>query len=360
MNTHLSSLLSNSMKVCHFRQKQQQEQEPSLNVPRSYQLKPSEMLITLEDKLKALSKDALTSPSRKEPYKGSSRNEDLLPKVIICIHKQQWGKIERLLEKDPSLARREVTMVCQGENCRCLLVHMLCYRRSAPISVIDSLVTLHPTSLLRPEEKRSRLPLHLALIKGASDEVIRYLCQARPQALQHADQDGNYPVHYGAMYGSSTVLNLFVEKCPEACRIANLRDRMPLHLLCARCFESDMVTPQDLELVIKAYPEATGICDRSGRTPLHIAACVQNQQWEFLNKLISCHPKALVKRDHANMTPYMLAKSASSRNNAQDIVQLSLAEATLKEWRKRNRYLPSCLLLNSRWTRNQQRSNCNG
>jgi hypothetical protein len=36
--------------------------------------------------------------------------------------------VEHYIEQDPSLAKREVTMVCQGETLKCWLLHMVCAR----------------------------------------------------------------------------------------------------------------------------------------------------------------------------------------------------------------------------------------
>jgi ankyrin repeat protein len=195
-----------------------------------------------------------------------------------------------------------------------------------------------------------RLPIHLAIIKGASHEIIQYLCQARPQALHKADEELNYPLHYAAMYGSSSLVRLLVQAYPQACRVTNGRDRLPLHLLCARCFvsDADTVTPQDLQLVLDAFPEAAQACDRFGRMPLHLAAQIQHQQWSFLDTLIRHYPEALVHKDFSRKTPLLLAKGSTRNPSHHDLVVTCLTECTLRERRKQNPYLPPFLLMNAR------------
>jgi hypothetical protein len=164
-------------------------------------------------------------PLAPTPFLEEERAQDLLPRLLDYVKENKWTKVVQYLEQDPSLSRREVSMVCQGENLKCLLIHLLSGNQSTPISVIDSLVTLNPGSLLQPEQRGGRLPIHLAVVKGASHAVVQQLCNARPQALQVADEEGNHAVHYAAMYGSSSMLRLIVQAYPEACRVLNQRDR---------------------------------------------------------------------------------------------------------------------------------------
>jgi ankyrin repeat protein len=298
--------------------------------------------------------------------KEEPRRDDLLPALLESIQDNEWKQVLYFLEKDPLLSRRQVSMVCQGENSKCLLVHMLCGRRTTPIPVIDMLVTLHPASLLQAEERGGRLPIHLAVVKDASFEVAHYICQARPQALRKQDQEGNHPVHYAAMYGSSAVLRLLVQLDPAACGVSNGRDRFPLHILCARYFETDVDTdtlsPKDMDLVVDAYPDALRTCDRFGRTPLHLAAHAQQPQWELLEILIRRYPQALVLKDKAGKTPLTLAKGNikfGNQSKSFDLVVSSLVECTLRERRKQSpyTYLPSFLLNTSSISKRKQRKN---
>jgi hypothetical protein len=54
-------------------------------------------------------------------------------------------------------------MVVQGENSSALLLHLVCGIEETPVSVIDTLVTLHPKSLLEKDERAGREPIHIAV-----------------------------------------------------------------------------------------------------------------------------------------------------------------------------------------------------
>jgi hypothetical protein len=237
-------------------------------------------------------------------------------------------------------------MVVQGENSTCLLVHLLSGRDDTPVTVIDQLVTLHPASLLQAESRGGRLPVHIAVVKESHPELVRYLCRARPQALQRPDQEGNLPLHYAAMYGSSPeVLQTLLQAYPQACAHANTRDRFPIHLVCARCYEGEdndngdhqkpLVSLEDLETIIQAYRPALLAGDRFGRTPLHLACNVLHPQWHLLQRLIECEPECLLLKDKARHIPLHCARKGKRRGN--DLLVASLTEATQKERKRQHK-----------------------
>lgn len=269
--------------------------------------------------------------------------EQQLLEILDAIARSQWKRVAVILERNPHLARHPVSMVLQGENSTCLLVHLLSGTRDTPVAIIDQLVTLYPASLLLQESRAGRLPLHIAVVKESHAELVRYLCRAHPQALQKPDQEGNLPLHYAAMYGSSPeVLQTLLQAYPDACGRANTRDRLPIHLVCARCYEGEpdacnrpSILPSDLEAMIQAYPAALKKLDRFGRTPLHLACNIRHPQWQLLQVLIEYEPECLLIKDKARSTPLQCARKGKHLGN--DLVVASLAEATQKERKRQNK-----------------------
>ena len=273
--------------------------------------------------------------------------EDPIQKLLRYMRQKDWDSIMRLLERDPTLSRRNVTMVYEGEHSICLPLHLFCSRRSVPLSIIDMLVTLNPSALLEPDERGARLPLHIATSTGISQDIVNYLCRALPQSLHYADRDGNYPLHYAAMYASSATLQLFCQTYPQASRSLNERKRLPLHLLCSRFFDNDdFVSPHDFKLLIEAYPEALNVSDRCGRLPLHLAAEHPSITWGVMKNLIECYPAALVCKDNTKKTPLMLAKNRFVKTDHESHQSLisNLAKCTLQEIRKEKPYVPSFMV----------------
>lgn len=278
------------------------------------------------------------------PYQPSNVNDKskfLLPQAVEYILESDWIRVEHYIEQDPSLARREVIMVCQGENSKGLLLHLVCTRRHAPISVIDALITANPNALLQKDTSGGRLPLHVATLKGAPCETIQHLIRARPQALSMPDQEGNLPVHHAAQY-STPIFKLLLAEHPQGAQVSNNKGRLPLHLLCTHCFDLH-VAPQELKDCYDAYPQAIQSLDRYGRIPLHLA-CQAHPRWDLLQVLMERYPEGLTVKDKSGQIPYQLAKLHYSHNQ-RDVVLCGLSDATVRERRKKGKFLP-CFSLN--------------
>lgn len=266
------------------------------------------------------------------------QSHDTLPILLSLIDEGKWRQVVEMLEDDPSLARRQVSMVIQGENSRCSLSHLVCGLRDTPLSVIDSLVTLHPASLLQQDQRGFRLPIHVAILKDAPLEVIQYLCRARPQSLEYQDQEGNLPLHYAAMHGPASAVKLLFDTYPQGCAKANTRDRFPIHLVCDRCFDTSNLPIKLVDEIIHSHPQSLISVDRFGRTPLHLAASVRHPQLQLIQLLISEASETLLLKDKARKTPLICAKSGSGNrldHKANDLVVASLMESTQKEIRCR-------------------------
>lgn len=258
-----------------------------------------------------------------------------LDALMKAIRHEEWSTVESMLEECPELASQTVRMVCQGENCTGIPLHfVLCHcSKYSPVSIVDSLVTACPSSLSSSRDGRgARLALHIAILKGASFALVKYLCEADPSSLQKPDQDGNLALHYAATYycPKSPVFTFLLRLYPEACRIANNKDRLPLHLVCAHCYYKEdtttvTTTKKDgddgtllflsaVRDVIEAHPLALESPDRSGRFPIHVACAMgvaTHYQRELLELLITSSSQTLLAQDTDNYTPYVLARRFS-------------------------------------------------
>ncbi|CAB9527080.1 Ankyrin Repeat [Seminavis robusta] len=263
----------------------------------------------------------------------TTSQQDLLQRSLRDEH---WNRVEDLCEKDPSLARDRISMVCQGENSTCLPIHFAAGKKSTPVSTIDSLVTAHPGSLLAVESSGGRLALHIAVLKGASFAVVRYLCEAMPQTLGMADQEGNLPLHYAAMYSSDEIIQLLLKSHADGCNQANRSDRLPLHLLCARCWDRNAISMETVQAVLMEYPEALKCADRRGRLPLHVACSSQDPRADMIQLLVPAYPEALLARDQSKGTPLDLARKFSAGGG---VVVAYLQDCSNKERRKKYKFL---------------------
>jgi hypothetical protein len=181
------------------------------------------------------------------------------------------------------------------------------------------LVTTYPGALMRKDEGGDRLPLHMAILKGASLAVIRYLLEALPQALEKADCEGNLPLHYATMYSSEGVIRLIADRYPAACRHANLKERMPLHLLCARNWDHqdyDLISLDQIHCIFTSYPAAVQHADRNGCLPLHVACSQPQPRWDVLNLLIEEFSAGLLHKDDEERVPLQICRRIASSASA--------------------------------------------
>jgi hypothetical protein len=236
--------------------------------------------------------------------------------IQSLIANEDWTELKTLVERDPDVCRQRVHMIFQCENITCLPLHAVVGRRGAGIlSAVDCLVTTYPGSLMRKEEGGDRLPLHMAILKGASLAVIRYLLEALPQALEKADCEGNLPLHYAAMYSSEQIIRLVADRYPAACRHANVKERMPLHLLCARNWDHqdyDLISLNQIHCIFTSWPAAVQHADRNGCLPLHVACSQPQPRWDVLNLLIEAFAAGLLHKDDEERVPLQICRRIAS------------------------------------------------
>jgi hypothetical protein len=293
--------------------------------------------------------ERLAVPEQKKARQSQHQQiQSIQPLITNC----EWKKLTCLIEIDPDVCRLSVHMVVMGENVTCLPLHAAVGRWGAGLPVIDCLVTAHPAALLQKDKGGDRLPLHIALLKGASMAVIRYLMEALPVSLEKADCDGNLPLHYAAMYSSEKVIRLLADRSPAACRHANGKERMPLHLLCARNWDEDMLSLSIIDSILMRHPSAVQHADRTGCLPLHVACSQPSPRWDVLKLLVTTHTDSLLHKNNAGHGPLQITRritciaSSSSvsagfsafqshfNNNDNDVVLAYLRDKTNQVKRK--------------------------
>lgn len=326
-NTPAATMTCNDNRANH-KAAQNGEHEPShLTTESSASSSSSSPSEQQTSALEALSPPAITQGQR-------TNSIDLLPQIVELIHDEtlgesRWKQVLDMIEADPSLARRPVPVVCQGENSTGFLVHYLVSsrrRNPTPVSILDALVTAYPMALSHADPRGGRLPLHMAVFLpfcSASSfssrlELVKYLTDAYPPALQVQDKEGNLPLHYATMLHGSDMIQVLLKADPDACKMRNSRDRYPLHLLCDRYLDDDgaaFIHQDDVQACVDAFPSALQGLDRFGRTPLHLACNAEHLwRWDILNVLIQGYPPALLMKDKIRKTPLELAKLHGQSN----------------------------------------------
>jgi hypothetical protein len=85
------------------------------------------------------------------------------------------------------------------------------------------------------KDKHGNLPLTVALLTGASTDVIKMLFEAYPMAVEVQNNYGNLPLH--AAVGAkapSDVIKMLYEAFPLAAQVTNIDGKTPLDLAASR------------------------------------------------------------------------------------------------------------------------------
>jgi hypothetical protein len=115
-----------------------------------------------------------------------------------------------------------------------------------------------------------RLPLHLAIVKGAPLGLVEALVRAYPASLMEAEHiTGSVPLHLLCQQGPALcpqVWQLVLKSAPSAAQVPDQQGRIPLHL--ATIHEVPLVQLQDL---IHLDEASVAAIDETGKTPLDYA-----------------------------------------------------------------------------------------
>ena len=136
-----------------------------------------------------------------------------------------------------------------------------------------------------------QLPIHRAILKGASFELIEKLIEVYPDGLSHKDQNNMTPLHYVCIY------NFCLDKFYYKLRHENISDS----------------TGHVLKLVLTTRPLEAKETDNDGRTPLHVAA--QSKACaDAIRELLKYHGDGAARRTKAGKLPlhYALENRASA------------------------------------------------
>lgn len=116
-----------------------------------------------------------------------------------------------------------------------------------------------------------RVSLHLAIKFGASIEVLNALIAINPSSLLKKNEQGCTPLHYVFLISEEIRPSLGVVKCllttpgENATRLKDSADRLPLHIAAERAADAAI-----LELLIEANADGCYRKNRDGDLPIHL------------------------------------------------------------------------------------------
>ena len=134
------------------------------------------------------------------------------------------------------------------------------------------LISSFPKSL-EIMDQNGLTPLQIAAFYNKNIDYIAILYEHFPQAISRpCNETGRLPLHYNTVYcHSSKIMKYLLDLYPDAVKVMDYNQRLPLHTLIAR---TENVTPSRLRclrLLLDAFPFAVAMKDKDGQTPLDLA-----------------------------------------------------------------------------------------
>lgn len=165
------------------------------------------------------------------------------------------------------------------------------------IDHIERLITLFPAGLWRGTKER-QVPLHLSL--------------KAPRPIEQ-------------------LVELLLEKYPEAAAIKDSHGHLPLHKLCAKRPCEDVINV--VSSLLEAHPPGAVEQDHTGRTPLHWAvSCRDKPNLEILGELLEVAPQAVLVLDNDGFKPISrLMNRGNDRCGACCLLLAQTEESELKK-----------------------------
>eukprot|EP00586_Coscinodiscus_wailesii_P004124 CAMPEP_0172486246 /NCGR_PEP_ID=MMETSP1066-20121228/14736_1 /TAXON_ID=671091 /ORGANISM="Coscinodiscus wailesii, Strain CCMP2513" /LENGTH=311 /DNA_ID=CAMNT_0013252077 /DNA_START=138 /DNA_END=1073 /DNA_ORIENTATION=+ len=158
-------------------------------------------------------------------------------------------------------------------DARLLPLHQMC-SLDPPKKALTAMIEANPRAVWKREHTFERLPLHIACINSASDDVILTLLSYYKQAAEDKDIAGRVPLHYAC--------------CND-------------------------VSVNVIKALLEAYPEATVTKDDTGWLPVHVA-CSSGASLEVIKALLLSRPQTIIAKTKKGSTPLMCSKQGNCHN----------------------------------------------
>jgi len=193
-----------------------------------------------------------------------------------------WSLNPSLVSSDPQSDVFQTHRGCRKSSVLILPIHQACTQLNVEVSLVESLVAAYPESLHMCDSADMRTPLHLALLTGASEDIIFHLIEKGYSATSVQDYWGRVPLHYACATDSSVaVIKKLLLLCPETIRATDVMDMTPLHVA---SFHSR--STEAIDTMLSISPEAIFMITKKGETAIDLAKGNESQARDLILTLL--------------------------------------------------------------------------
>jgi len=202
----------------------------------------------------------------------SSRSSKLKGRnpLVQLIAMGDFDKATKLI-KETSYPRRWTVAPSLGGSVnknKILPIHQAASKPDIPLNFLELLINSYPESLEICDKRDSRIPLHLAFIAHASEDVLMFLMSKNPNCVMVQDAFGRLPLHYACSNNApvKVIEKLIGLGSPEAITTKDNNDWTPLHVCCELSFFVETV-----EIMLEKQPSAIHVRTKKGNLPISLA-----------------------------------------------------------------------------------------
>ena len=201
-------------------------------------------------------------------------NNGMMPLHALCGNRMNEGTSLQILALLINAAPDSVRSVT---NDGWTPLHVLCNNREVDegnsertaIQIMKILINAAPDSV-RSVANDGWTPLHVLcgnkeVDEGTTIEMMRFLIENNPGAVQHTNNTGSLPIHTASWGGSPGFCRVLIEAYPGSERICNVDGLMPLHIACAY---NSLAT---VKYLYRLHSSAITHATTGGMYPIHFA-----------------------------------------------------------------------------------------
>lgn len=148
-----------------------------------------------------------------------------------------------------------------------LPLHLYLRQWEVDTEVVDLLLLKYPDAA-KTENGQGMIPLFTCVMRETSSaHICKSLCRCFPDGPATMNKTHSYPLHFAARRSkpNKEILKVLLRRYPSAATAANDFGLLPLHIIASG---DDL---QAARMIYEANKDAIKVCDRQGRTCLHIA-----------------------------------------------------------------------------------------
>jgi ankyrin repeat protein len=190
-------------------------------------------------------------------------------------------------------------------------LHVLCRRGPTvhQLAAVGALLAAAPdTATQRAAGQKSFTPLHLLCrVRDVPVAIVRAIVEVAPQALRIADDNQYLPLHYACEFGADPeVIACLLEGFPGATKHLTRKNDTALSLAC-----SVNLSGETAQLLLDAHPEALLQKNDYGFNPLHCVCRSYQPKVAIAKAIIDKNPAIVTEQTNAGETAIHLASSST-------------------------------------------------